>query len=156
MCKYCQGKEIEEYITPHQASEYDKSTAFVVGDTLVTQAFKGDMRTVEINVDVSFCPFCGRRLNRREQSADEMLKKWDYELFENKVVEITKELKYPYVEYVRYHDDKKTYIESRLTFDLSQDSICIHRGESKAEVFLNYDELEMLIEKARELGYLKE
>lgn len=75
MCKYCQGKEIEEYITPHQASEYDKSAAFVVGDTLVTQAFKGDMRTVEINVDVSFCPFCGRRLNRREQSADEMLKK---------------------------------------------------------------------------------
>ncbi len=59
-CKYCKG--LEKYITPHQASENDYSKTFIIGDTLIIQSFSKNTATAEINVDISFCPFCGNKI----------------------------------------------------------------------------------------------
>jgi len=65
-CKYClreKDKNLLKWKTSHQASENDYSLSFVVGDTFVTQAFKNDQCVSEINVDILFCPFCGRKIS---------------------------------------------------------------------------------------------
>ena len=59
-CDYCSGNK--KYMTPHQAGDNSYSKSFVTGDTLVTQAFIHDKCTSEINVDIAFCPFCGKKV----------------------------------------------------------------------------------------------
>ncbi len=59
-CQYCVGKN--KFLTNHQASLNHRSSAFIIGDSLIVQSFIGDTCTGETNVDISFCPFCGRVL----------------------------------------------------------------------------------------------
>ena len=60
-CKYCKGSR--KYITHHQASENDYSKAFIVRNTLIIQSFSQNIAIAEIDVDISFCPFCGSKIN---------------------------------------------------------------------------------------------
>ncbi len=57
MCDYCTKQK--PYITPHQASDNDKSETIIIGDSLIARSWKNDIATAEINVDILYCPFCG-------------------------------------------------------------------------------------------------
>jgi hypothetical protein len=61
MCKFCLGKE--NYITPHQASDDTHSISSICGSSLIVKSFKNDKCIYEINVDIKYCPFCGKTLH---------------------------------------------------------------------------------------------
>ena len=60
-CPYCDGSG-KKYITNHQASVNDKSSAYVVFNMLIVHTIKNDKIVEETNVDIKYCPYCGRKL----------------------------------------------------------------------------------------------
>ena len=60
-CPYCNGSG-KRYITKHQASANDKSSAYIVYNMLIVYASENNKIVEETNIDIQYCPFGGRRL----------------------------------------------------------------------------------------------
>lgn len=60
-CPYCNGSG-KRYITNHQASANDKSSAYIVCNMLIVHTIKNNKIVEETNIDIKCCPFCGREL----------------------------------------------------------------------------------------------
>ena len=60
-CPYCNGSG-KRYITNHQASANDKSSAYIVYNMLIVYASENNKIVEETNIDIQYCPFGGRRL----------------------------------------------------------------------------------------------
>lgn len=139
MCEYCKLLSGDRKIL-----EEDGKTEVAIGRVNKDYYIEVENDYDIIDIDINYCPFCGRKLSEQNMCADEMFEKMGYEK------EFT------------YYNDNETYIAytrkseyaSNIEFNLINKTIIVYYKDKKA-ANITIDLLKVINKKVEELGWIK-
>ena len=132
MCEYCKLLSGDRKIL-----EEDGETEVRIGRVNKDYYIEAENNCDYIDIDINYCPFCGKKLNKQNICADEMFENLGYE---KKKVHLD----------IQLYEDKNSYKE--IVFDLRDRTISV-TDATEEDVYFDIKELQAINKKVEELGW---
>lgn len=134
MCEYCKLLSGDREIL-----EENGETEIAIGRVNKDYYIEAGNDYDSIDIDINYCPFCGRKLSEQNMCADEMFKELGYE---KKKIHLD----------IEFYKSKNDYAE--IIFDLRDRTISVSNDDNES-IYFDMKELQAINKKCKELGWIE-